>query len=353
LLTSPHLHSPESQKRIDVWEQTHALRINLSAGRAMGVEIKRDSGETVTLGATDEIILCAGAIGTPWLLMNSGIGDERHLAELGIACHLHLPSVGVNLQDHLVYPVVYRAREPKGLQSRHDCSAKERYRQLGSGPLASNIAEAGALRGGEDAAWPPKPPDFQIHFTPTHYLRYPQGAIIDDCLTLGVTDLHPASRGMIRLQRNSSGDTIPHIDPGYLMAPIDETRLLEGLAWAQQIASSGPLSELIEENLLPGKGGCNLRWNAKSIRAFSRSIYHPVGTCRMVNPTSAGPLSASSSMPDGVVDTQFRVMGLSGLRIADASVIPDLPSCNTNSVVLGIAIRAAEALLNSSSQHDQ
>lgn len=331
--------------------QATVRRVILHQQRAVGVELRTSAGSLETIRATGEIILCGGAIGSPCLLQASGIGPAELLQAQGVRCVHPLPAVGENLQDHLVYPLIYQTHQAIGLPRRHSPAQRQGYRQAGSGPLASNIAEAGGLvkfddppGASPDACRPTdlQQPDFQIHFTPTHYLKYPRLPSGDHFLSLAVCDLHPRSRGRVRLAAaggvGSSNEWNVHIDPHYLQAADDGQRLLRAIAWTRQLAQQPGLREVIAGEALPGPRRSDDRAVLRSVQAFAQSIYHPVGTCRMQ------PVDAADGA-DSVVDQAFRVHGLSGLRVVDASVLPSLPSCNTNAVTLWLAAWASQKIL--------
>jgi choline dehydrogenase-like flavoprotein len=220
------------------------------------------------------------------------------------------------------------------------------YRQRGTGELASNIAEGGALFStesvGTSVARAPQSgllpaPNFQLHFTATHYLKYPNQETANNFCSLGVTDLHPSSRGQIKLAWNS-GSWQPHIDPAYLSDPADSQRLLSALRWTRELAAGSGLREIIRHEVMPGIKRTDDRSLLKWMRSFVQSIYHPVGTCRMACGDNVGPQWS-------VVGRNFGVHGLDGLRVVDASILPSLPSCNTNAATLGLAVRGAREIL--------
>jgi choline dehydrogenase len=331
---------------LSVITQAHVVRLILSDGKALGVELENAQGARESIYASDQVILCAGAVGSPTLLMQSGIGDPQELMSLGIPCLHNLPWVGKNLQDHLVCPLVFSTHDARGLARSHSPEMRELYRQSGTGELASNIAEGGALFStelappGADPSTQPglhAAPDYQLHFTPTHYLKYPHQETANNFCSLGVTDLHPKSRGQIKLEWNSGGWQ-PSIDPGYLGDPLDSQRLLNALHWTRELAANSGLREVISHEVMPGIKRTDARSLLKWMRTFVQSIYHPVGTCRMDCGTNIG---AERS----VVARDFRVHGLAGLRVVDASILPSLPSCNTNAATLELAARGAREIL--------
>lgn len=318
------------------------------------------SGHSIELPVSGEVILCAGTIGSPTILLRSGIGPAAALQQLDVDVQLDLPGVGANLQDHLVYPLVYRTHASHGLPAKFSVADRQRYRQQEPGatygPMASNIAEAGAMFIRDNP--PPQhgvsnngehlsgidtcdgevyrsrvAPDFQIHFTPTHYLKYPSRTAPPDCFSLAVTDLHPRSRGRLQLV-SSNPHAPPRIDPGYLNHAEDAPRLLNAIEYCRHMANQTSLSILIADEILPSKRRLEAASMLRSVQMFAQSIYHPVGTCRMGIDSQA------------VVDPELRVHGFSNLHIADASVLPDLPSANTNAVTLLVAARKFHWLKN-------
>jgi choline dehydrogenase len=303
--------------------------------RALGVQAshvpKRGDSKGQQLHITaNRIILCAGTLGSPELLLRSGIGPRDELAELGIDCRADLGGVGMNLQDHLVMPIVYRTKQAHGLPRIHGHNSRKMLREFGSGSLTSNIAEATALLGASHGTCA----EYQIHFTPNHYWKYPFRDDNQSFLSLNVSDLHPRSRGEVRLQRfPPNGELALAIDPKYLCSEPDLSRFADAYIKAIQIAKQSSLAELILEPLTPEAS--NNTEVGDVVRKFAQSIYHPIGTC-----AAQSPLEGYAP----VVDEQFRVLGMENLWIADASVFPDQPSCNPNRTVILIADRMAQLL---------
>lgn len=330
-------------------------RIVLRGQRAVAVELLDAHGQLQSIAASGEIIICAGTIGSPAILLASGIGPAGDLLAEQLSCQHALPAVGKNLQDHLVFPLIYSTLDSQGLPRRHSTASRQRYRSHADGPLASNIAEAGALfqpdnlppahsTGAEGNT--PRRPEFQLHFTPTHYLKYPRLDSGDHFFSVGITDLHPRSQGQVRLVRptsTSESATGPLaqwqtlIDPQYLTESVDRQRMLQAIACTRQLCQHSGLRELIQQEALPGAKRSDDASLLKSLQTFAQSIYHPVGTCRMDSGLAEG-------CQETVVDRDFRVHGLAGLRVVDASVLPSLPSCNTNAITLWLAQQALEKL---------
>lgn len=296
--------------------------IGLRGNRAHEVLLTTANREQQRLAVEGEVILCGGAVGSPKVLMDSGIGPAQALAEAGIPPQLDLPQVGQNLADHLVYPLIYQAKQSAGMPSRFSAEHRRQYRQQGTGPLASNIAEAGAI------IEVPNSGLFQLHFTPTHYLKYPLTPTTNQYFSIGLTQLAPSSRGQIDCRGN--------IDPQYLSADFDLQATVNAVRWVQENIVCN-LQDLISKEMLPGKRGLKAGGLEKSIRMFAQSIYHPTSTCR-----------AGMDSRNSVVAADFRVHAVEALRIADASVLPGIPHCNTQAPSLHAAALCADACLGSS-----
>lgn len=323
----------EHSSRIQLIHGAVADRILFAGSRAIGVRLssKSDGVGSVTSVqqlTANRIVLCAGTVGSPELLLRSGIGPRDELKTAGIDCRVDLPGVGKNLQDHLVMPIVYRTKQPDGLPRIHGKAARQQLRQYGAGSLTSNIAEATALVADESG----KEIDFQIHFTPNHYWKYPFRNDWQRFLSLNVTDLHPQSRGEIRLERRMTDGSLQlTIDPCYLSDPEDVVRFAKAFSSASQIAKQPALAELIDEPLVPAPSEFAEFVNVLS--NYAQSIYHPIGTCAMQSP---------SADYEPVINERFQVLGTENLWVADASVLPDQPSCNPNRTVILLADRLGQ-----------
>jgi choline dehydrogenase len=280
-------------------------RLLIQGGRCAGAEYLRD-GVPQQAHASAEVIVCAGAIGSPQLLMLSGIGPAEHLRGTGIDPVADLPGTGANLQDHPLTMTCYASAVPLP-RSRYNHG--ETYSTLSS-PLAG--------------AWP----DLQV-FPILLPVAPPGHTAPDGGFALVASAVAPDSRGSVRLASASPLDA-PLIDPGLLREPGDVERLEAGVALIRRAAAGTAFARLgvTEIHPGPGVGGGELRaW----IRRTVSSYYHPAGTCRI------GP----GTDPGAVVDTELRVHGITGLRVADASVTPVIPNAHPHATVLAIAERAA------------
>jgi len=302
-------------------------RVLFEGRTAVGVEYLADGHRRRVRAG--EVILSAGAVNSPQLLLLSGVGPAAHLREHGVEVVTDLPGVGRNLQDHLFAFLVHRTPETDTLEEAERLPNLGKYLLFNSGPLTSNVAEAGgftSVAGGDGPA-----PDLQYHFCPTFVLDHGRADPEGHGFSLGVTQLRPSSRGTVRLQ---SGDPLaaPAIDPNYLAADRDLDVLVEGLKRAREIVAASPFDGVRGEEIRPGPKARTDAEIARRIRETASTVYHPVGTCRMGSDPDRG----------AVVDDRLRVHGVESLRVVDASVMPTIPGGNTNAPTIAVAERAAD-----------
>lgn len=305
-------------------------RVLVDDGRAVGVAYRLngagDGDEEALAGR--EVVLCGGAIGTPHLLQLSGVGPRALLEQGGVEIVRELPGVGANLLDHLANGLLVRTQGVQTLASAESLRNLVAWAVRGRGPLTSNVAEAAAfIRTHPDL----RTPDLELIFLPVLFEDEGLKQPTEDGLTLGVVLLQPRSVGTVTL-RSADPREAPAIDPRYLTDPSgqDARTLLNGLRLARRVLAQQPLAHFVAEELLPGASARSDEDLVAHLRAQSQTLYHPVGTCRM------------GSDPLAVVDSVLRVHGVDGLRVADASVMPRLPSGHTNWPTVMIAERAAD-----------
>jgi choline dehydrogenase-like flavoprotein len=299
---------------LTVLTDAQVARVVIERGRATGVAFRRaGSAEIVT--ARREVVLAAGAIGSPQLLMVSGIGPAAHLREHGIEVLRDLP-VGENLQDHPTLPLTWFTRGVADLRDAETPGNVLRWLAGHRGPLTSNVAEAGGFVRTVDAP----APDLQVLAMPAMVVDHGR-AVVGAGVTIAPTVVHVRSRGRLTL-RSADPRWRPRIEAGYLTDDADLAVLHAGIGIAHEIAAGGPLAQLIHRPYGPAAAADPL----DAIRTGTETLYHPVGTC------SIGP----------VLDPQLRVHGVAGLRVADASVLPTVPRGNTNAPTIAVAERAAD-----------
>ncbi|MBK4737633.1 GMC family oxidoreductase [Noviherbaspirillum pedocola] len=333
-----YLQPARERANLTVHTGARAVRLLLEGGRAVGIRYAQ-GGELKTVRARREVIVCCGAIGTPQLLMLSGIGPEDELRRHGIAVAHTLPGVGANLQDHLDVLVVHRCLQPVSLGvSPRTLAAQFRnladYLGYRSGPWTTNAAEAGGfVRSAPDLDLP----DLQFHFTPARLhdharnLRAAARTLFGHGYALHACVLRPKSRGRIGLN-GADWRLAPRIDPDYLSAPEDMSGMKAALRAARRVLAAPAFDPYRGEEIRPGVAVRDDAAIERFIARGAESIYHPVGTCRMGNDDMA------------VVDDALRVRGIDGLRIVDASVMPTLVGGNTNAPTIMIAEKAADLI---------
>ncbi len=322
-------------KRPNLTVRTNVLasRILTEGKRAVGVEVQQ-RGKTEQERANREIILCGGAINSPQLLLLSGIGPASHLKMLGIDVVADLPGVGQNLQDHLASGVQYHCTQPITLASAEKLGNVLNFLLFKKGPLTSNVAEvAGFIKTQPDLL----APDLEILFLTTlivdHGLGNPPG---QHGYTIAAILLHPESKGTISLRSTNPADP-PKIQPNYLASENDVKVLLEGLKRCRQIGQASAFAPYRGPEFLPGEEVQSDEDLAEFLYSRAETLYHPVGTCKM------------GSDPLTVVDAELRVIGIEGLRVADASVMPSIISGHTNAPSIMIGERASDFVKHSAS----
>lgn len=307
---------------------TRVRRVLFEKGRATGVEVLTD-GEVTTLHANRAVVLAGGVINSPQLLLLSGIGPGADLRALGIPVVSDVPGVGQNLQDHLSVGMSWRATRPVTLDGANTVWNLLRWLLFRRGPLTSPIAEAAAFLPDKGTIDPR--PMLELVLGPVWFANHGFDRRPGHHYTMGAVLLHPESRGEITLA-TPDPMAAPRVDPQCLARDEDARRLLAGLRLIRRIGGHEAFAPWRGEEVFPGPGAETDDELVAHIRAHSQSLYHPVGTCRM------GP----ASDPRAVVDPSLRVRGVERLYVADASIMPEIPSAHTNAPAMMIGERAAE-----------
>ena len=301
-----YLAPARSRRNLTILSRARAARIVVEGRRAVALEYYRDDGGQATARASREIVVCCGVVDSPRLLMLSGIGPADHLRAVGLPVRLDLPGVGANLQDHLKISVRWKGR----------------------GMLPPSTVTAGLFtwssEAARQAASPADAPDLQ------YYVGRGVDAP-DPFVTITASLVRPVSRGEIRL-RSADPLAPPVIRTGYLDAPEDVRALAAGVRLAREIAGAQAYDALRGEEIEPGADVRTEGEVTEFLRRAADTIYHPAGTCRM------------GGGPQGVVDADLRVHGLEGLRVADASIMPDVVNATTHAACVMIGEKAADLI---------
>jgi len=325
----------EARANLKIVTGARTHRVVVTDGRATGVEYSLGQGKPVELArAAREVLVCAGAFQSPQILMLSGIGDPDLLAAQGIAPVHARKGVGANLQDHLDVSLNWTASQPitiyndtKGLRQ---LKVGLQYLLTGKGPGRQNGLETGAfLKSRPDL----DRPDLQVHFVLAIMQDHAKIRVKQDGFTMHVCQLRPESRGRVSL-----ANADPYADPAILMNFLateeDRRAVREGVRIVRHVVAQPAFDAFRGEEIMPSPAVADDDAIDAFIRAKGETIYHPVGTCRM----------GRSGDPLAVVDKDCRVIGLDGLRVVDASVIPALIGGNTNAPTIMIAEKIADAI---------
>jgi len=326
------LKPARGRRNLRIMPERTIQRLVFEGTRCVGALVRGPAG-LERWEARREVVLSAGAIGTPHLLMLSGIGDGAHLQEHGIETRVHAPGVGQNLQDHFLQRLRFRVK-PCGTvnEAMRDPLGKirmaARYAFDRRGPMSIGAAEANlfarVLPGAEE-------PDMQYLFVNFTVTTYDQGTDPWPGFMFSACQCRPDSRGTITL-RSKDPDAKPVIRANYLEAAHDQRLMVEGVKYARRLAAQPPLAALIEAELTPGPDARTDAELLAKIRADGGTVYHPCGTARM------GEDAMAPVAPD------LRLKGVTNLRVADASVMPLIPSSNIQPAALMIGERAAALL---------
>jgi choline dehydrogenase-like flavoprotein len=322
------------RKNLTIFSECEVIDLKITEGRAAGVRVQH-KGEQKMLSANREIVLSAGAINSPKILLASGIGPAAELREIGIDPILNLAGVGKNLQDHVDGMITVRSSSTKTLglsllNLPRMLAAPFQYFVGRKGMLSTNYVEAGGFA---KTKYADGIPDIQFHFVPGYrshrgrLLEYGHGYAIHTCV------LRPKSVGDLKLSGHASSRDVL-IDHRFFSDEEDARVLVEGIKIARQIFAAPEFDDIRGREMLPGKDVCSDDEILAYLRAEALTVYHPVGTCKMGTDAMA------------VVDpATLKVRGIAGLRVADASVMPKLIGGNTNAPSMMIGQRASDMIL--------
>ena len=320
-----------SRKNLTIAYNARAATLEISGTRVTGVNAVLN-GRAESFSAKREVIVASGAIGSPKLLLQSGIGPEDHLKSVGVAVKHKLSGVGQNLQDHLDLFVIC---ECTGDHSYDNVAKLHRtlwaglqYVLFKTGPVTSSLFETGGFWFADKAA---RSPDIQFHFGLGSGIEAGVARLKNAGVTLNSAFLRPRSRGTVTLQSANPADA-PLIDPNYLSDAYDKAMSLRGLRLAREIMQQKALAPYILAERLPGSDKVSDEQLFDYACANAKTDHHPVGTCKM------------GTDEDAVVAPDLKVHGLEGLRAADSSIMPLIPSCNTNGPTIMIAEKAADMI---------
>lgn len=323
-----YLSTIKGRKNLTIRMNAPVRSIEMEKTRVNGVTLM--SGEI--LRASREVIVSSGAIGSPKLLLQSGIGSADHLKKVGVAVKHDLPGVGENMQDHLDLFVIAECTGDHtydGVAKLHrTLGAGLQYIFLRSGPVASSLFETGGFWYADPDA---RSPDTQFHLGLGSGIEAGVEKLKNAGVTLNSAYLHPRSRGTVRLA-SSDPAAAPLIDPNYWSDPHDRKMSLEGLKIAREIMSQDALKPYVMAERLPGPKVVSDDDLFDYACANAKTDHHPVGTCKMGTDAMA------------VVDLDLKVRGLEGLRVCDSSIMPRVPSCNTNAPTIMVGEKGADII---------
>lgn len=291
------------------------------------------------VGVGAEVLVTSGAIGSPKLMMLSGVGPAADLRRLGIDVVADLPGVGENLQEHFNVPVVAELNGPLSYYGRDQLWRQGlwtlQYLLYGTGPLTTTVGEAGAFIRTEPTR---DAPDVQVHLMAAPVMPHGIERIAGYGITVASNVLRPRSRGTVKLRSRNAADP-PLIDPNFLDDPDDLARGIAGLEFTRALLETPALRKLVKAELVPGPTVRTQSDLVAFVRRTGKMDYHPVGTCRMGVDSSA------------VVDQQLRVTGLDNVRVCDSSVMLTQISGNTNAPTIMIAERASQFITGTQTLH--
>ncbi|MGW5862793.1 GMC family oxidoreductase [Streptomyces sp. NPDC055239] len=320
-----YLKPARRRRNLHVLARARVRRLEFDGTRVAGVIADGVPGKLI---ARREVILSAGAIGSPQLLQASGVGDPDGLSRAGIETRVASRGVGRHLQDHLSYVVTMACPQPVTLTGADSLANVGRVLLGGRGPLTSNIGEAVAFIKTRPEL---NAPDIELIYAPVPFVNHGLTPPTEHGITVGVVLLQPESEGQITPKGPGVGSA-PFIDPGYLTAEADLRTLVAGVRRAEELLAGRALAPYTSGPMAPHPGTVDDATLARAIRRASETLYHPVGTCRM------------GSDEESVTDPALRVRGVTALRVVDASVMPRITRGHTHAPTVALAEKAAELI---------
>jgi len=324
-----------SRKNLTIITNTQVSKLVFSDKKVIGVDcIQSNDQPDKTIYANHEVILSAGAISSPQILQLSGIGDEKNLTKLGVKVIHNNPAVGKNLQDHLQVRMVFKTNT-RTLNDELNTWWKKaligmQYALFRTGPLTLSASQVYIFT---NTSLDGSRPNIQFHMQPLSADKPGDGVHPFSAFTMSICNLRPQSRGEVTI-RSKNPEDLPKIVPNYLSTKSDQKIAIDSIKVARKIANANPLKQHILDEFVPGGSLVSDEDLLEAAKNNSQSIYHPVGTCKMGNDKNS------------VVDEHLKVHGVQGLRVVDASIMPELVSGNTNAPTMMIAEKAAEMILS-------
>jgi len=319
--------------KLEVATGAHIRRVLVEDGRAIGVEYEQ-GGKTVVARTRREVILCAGAIGSPQILQLSGIGRAALLRGHGIEVLRDVPAIGANLQDHLQLRCTWRLEGARTLNTMaNSLWGKVRigleYAVTRRGPMSMAPSQLGAFAHSREGL---ETPDLEFHVQPLSLEAFGQPLDDFDAMTASVCNLRPQSRGVVEIKSPEARDA-PRIAPNYLSTPSDRQVAVASIRLARRIMAQGAMARYAPQEMKPGTAAESDADLAQAAGDIGTTIFHAAGTVAM------------GADPKAPVDPQLRLRAVGALRVVDASVMPRITSGNTNSPVIMIAEKASDMIL--------
>jgi choline dehydrogenase len=329
-----YLHPVTNRTNLEVQLYAKVERIIIENHSATGV-VYHQNGKTYEAHASNEVLLSAGAYHSPQILQLSGIGDGDELKKHHIHVNKHLPGVGQNLQDHMVYFAIFNSSYKNSLDSAENFPVVLKnlfnYLVFKKGPFSSNLGEAGAFVKSSSSQ---PAVDIQYHFAPNYFVEHGfQNPKKGNGYSIGGKILNPSSKGTVKLSSNNFLDA-PIIDHNYMSTDDDLQRAIWGYKLAEQLGKTNAFKPYRKNVYLPKEKLKNDIEIAEYIRATGETLYHPTSTCKMGNDDMS------------VVNNKLEVFGVKNLRVVDASIVPNVTRGNTNAPTIMIAEKAADMILD-------